>query len=87
MGTVTSNDGSTLKLSTPSGSTVTVTTTSSTTVSTVQQGSLSDLAAGQHVVVLGTTSNGTVTATSIREGAMDTGPGAAGGSGAPPSTS
>ena len=62
------------------GTAVTVTTSSSTDVSITKTGSVSDLKVGDTVVVRGKTSNGTITATTIREGAL----GGFGGFGGPP---
>ena len=76
-GTVTAFDGSTLTLTTTDGSTVQVTTSSSTTVSVVHTSTLADLAVGDSVRVMGSTgSDGTLTATAVREGADAMGPGA-----------
>lgn len=76
-GTVTAVDGSTLTVSTTDGSTVTVTTSSSTTVSVVHASTLADLAVGDTIRVMGSTgSDGTLTATAVREGADAMGPGA-----------
>ncbi len=65
------------------GTAVTVTTSSTTKVSVTKSGSVSDLKVGDQVVVRGKTSNGTITATNIREGALGGGlgfrPGAGGG--------
>jgi hypothetical protein len=71
------------------GTAVTVTTSGSTTVSVTKQGSVSDLKVGDQVVVRGKRSNGAITATNIREGALGggffgrRGAGGAGGTGAP----
>ncbi len=87
-GTVVSIDGSTITLTATDGSSVTVTTSSSTTVELVTQSSVSKLAVGDTVMVQGTTSGSTVTATEIREGQFGfgrpddaAGAGAAGGPG------
>jgi hypothetical protein len=70
-GTVSSINGSTLTITESDGTKVTVTTTGGTAVTTASSASVSDLAAGQTVEVSGTTaSDGTVTATAIREGAV-----------------
>ncbi len=85
-GQVTKVDGSTITLKSASGTTYVVTTSSSTTVTVEKTISLADLTTGEPVVVMGTTSNGVVTATQIRAGALggrDGGPGAMGGT--PPS--
>ncbi len=68
------------------GNAVTVTTTSSTEVTVSKPGSLSDLKVGDTIMVRGQDSNGTITATSIREGALvgfGGPPPGAGGDGAP----
>jgi hypothetical protein len=62
---------------------VTVNPSASTTVTTLQTISVSDLAVGQPVTIRGTTSNGTVTATAIQEGAAAFGQGGQGGQGGP----
>lgn len=69
-GTVKSVNESTFVVASSSGSTSTVTTSSSTTVTKQTAGTVSDLSVGEQVVVTGTTNNGVVTATSIREGAV-----------------
>jgi ABC-type Fe3+-hydroxamate transport system substrate-binding protein len=70
------------------GSTVAVTTSSATRVVVIQPASVANLAVGDTVVVTGTTTNGTVAATSIQGGAAGRGfgpggPGGPGGSGGP----
>jgi hypothetical protein len=81
-GTVASVNGSTLTLKTPSGSTITVTTSSTTTVTVVKTGAVGDLTVGEQIVVDGTTSNGTITATSIHAGSgLAGGPGGGNGPG------
>jgi hypothetical protein len=82
-GTVASVNGSTITLKTRSGSTVTVTTSSTTKVIVVKTGAVGDLTVGEQVVVGGTTSNGTITATNIQAGTLPTGPGGGNGSGGP----
>ncbi len=67
-GTVTSVHGDTLTLETADGSTVTVTAGDDTTVTVTQDGTLSDLAEGDSVVVSGETDGDQVTADSITEG-------------------
>lgn len=52
------------------GTVVTVTTSSSTKVNVTKDGTVSDLKVGDQVMVRGETNNGTITATSIREGAL-----------------
>jgi len=85
MGTVTAVNGSTITVQTTSGSSVTVSTSASTTVLVTKAGSVSDLTVGEQIMVRGTSSNGTVTATSIREGDVGPPPGAGSGSaGGPP---
>jgi len=81
VGTVESTDGSTVTVKTSSGSTVTVTTSSSTKVMVIKTGALSDLKVGDRIVVSGTTSDGTITATTIRTGSAGLGGGPGGGSG------
>jgi hypothetical protein len=68
-GTVTAVDGSTVTLATSSGTTVTVTASSTTAVEIDKTITVSQLKTGEQVVVSGTTSGSTVTATRIREGA------------------
>jgi hypothetical protein len=68
-GTVKSVNGSTIVVSSSTGSSSTITTSSSTTVTNVTPATVSDLSVGEQVVVSGTTNNGVVSATSIREGA------------------
>lgn len=83
-GTVKSIDGSTLTLTSASGSTVRVTASSATTIASVSKSTVGALAVGDQVVVNGTTTNGTVAATAIREGAGGGFPGGAGGMGGGP---
>jgi hypothetical protein len=78
-GTVAEVGSGSLTVTETNGTTVKVTTSSSTTVTTLQTIKVSDLAAGQTVTVRGTTTNGTVTATSIEEGAVPAGQGGPGG--------
>jgi len=69
-GTVTAVDGSTVTLELDDGSTVTVTTTDDTAVTTTDEASVSDLAEGDSLTVVGETDDdGNVAATSINEGA------------------
>lgn len=70
-GTIASIDGDTITLTLADGSTVKVTTSSTTTVTKTDTGTLSDLAKGDTVSVIGATdSNGAVTATTVSEGAL-----------------
>ena len=79
-GTVASINADTITITTRQGTSQTVTVTSATTYTKSTPGAVSDLRVGQSVAVTGTTgSNGTVTATAIREGS--TGLGARGGFG------
>jgi hypothetical protein len=80
-GTVAEVGSGSLTVTEPNGTTIKVTTSSSTTVTNLQTMKVSDLAPGQSVRVRGTTTNGTVTATSIEEGAVSIDQG---GPGAPP---
>jgi hypothetical protein len=69
-GTVTAVDGDTVTLELDDGSTVTVTTTDDTTVTTTDEASVSDLAEGDSLTVVGDADDdGNVAATSISEGA------------------
>jgi hypothetical protein len=68
-GTITGIDGDRITLKLADGSSVTVTSNSDTTVTTSKKSSVSDLAKGDAVTVSGTKeSDGTVSATSVREG-------------------
>ena len=78
-GSVTGVDGSTLTVKSSAGTTFTVTVSSSTTVTVDKTITLADLTAGEPVMVAGTTSNGVVTATTIRAGSSGFGPGGIGG--------
>lgn len=69
-GTVASVGNGTFTVTAVDGTAVTVTTSSSTTVSVTKTASVSDLKVGDEVVVRGKRSNGTITATNIREGAL-----------------
>ncbi len=69
-GTVASVGDGTFTVTSMDGTAVTVTTSSSTTVSVTRSASVSDLKVGDQVVVRGKRSNGTITATSIREGSL-----------------
>ena len=84
-GTVTAVDGDTVTLELEDGSTVTVTTTDDTTVTTTTDASVSDLAEGDSLTVVGEADDdGNVAATSISEGATGFGGGMGGGT--PPTT-
>ena len=83
-GTVAQVGSGALTVTESSGTTVAVKTSSSTTVTTVETIDVADLAVGQSVIVRGTTSNGTVTATAIETGALAADQGAPGAQGAPP---
>ncbi len=92
-GQVTAVDGSTLTVTGQDGTTYTVTASSTTTVTKTKTGSLSDLAVGDEVSVMGATgSDGTVAATRISEGALGGGfgggqfPGGRGQGGTSPTT-
>ncbi len=87
MGTVTAVNGSTITVQTTSGSSVTVSTSASTTVLVTKTGSVSDLTVGEQIMVRGTSSNGTITATSIREGDFGPPPGAGSGNAGGPGSS
>lgn len=63
-GTITAINGSAITVRTSSGSTK-VTTTSSTAVSVAKTGTVADIVAGDHVIVIGSTSGAKVTATQI----------------------
>jgi hypothetical protein len=76
-GTVAAVNGGTLTVTSADGTAVRVTTSSTTTVGVVKAISVQDLTVGQTVRVAGTTADGTVTATSIQEGAFTRGPGGA----------
>ncbi len=90
-GTVKSISGSDITLTTSAGKTVTVVTSSSTTVVKVAASEVSALKVGDTVHVMGSTSNGTVTATAITSGEFPIGgpgggpggPGGPGGAGGP----
>ncbi|MBK4349102.1 DUF5666 domain-containing protein [Lacisediminihabitans changchengi] len=77
-GTITGIDGDTITLKLTDGSTVKVTSSSDTTVTTSKTSSVSDLAKGDTITVSGTKdSDGNVTATTVREGDIGFGAGAA----------
>ena len=79
-GTVTAIDGDTVTLELDDGTTVTITTTDDTTVTTTDEASVSDLAEGDSLTVMGEADDdGNVAATSITEGATGIGGGMGGG--------
>ncbi|GAB3607860.1 hypothetical protein GCM10027413_32690 [Conyzicola nivalis] len=85
-GTVIAVDGDTVTIETSDGSTVTVTTTDDTTVTTTEDSSVSALAEGDSLTVVGEADDdGSVAATSISEGATGFGGGMGGGT--PPTDS
>jgi hypothetical protein len=70
-GTVAAIDGTSFTITATNGTSTKVTTTSSTQVTKEKTGSLQDLITGDQVTVIGPTgSDGTVTATAIRQGGM-----------------
>jgi hypothetical protein len=75
IGTVVSASSSQLVVKTQSGD-VTIKLTGDTTIDITSKGSASDLKAGEQVVVNGQTSNGTLTASTVRQGGV--GPGGGG---------
>ena len=84
-GTVTAVDGDVVTLELEDGSTVTITATDDTTVTTTDEASVSDLAEGDSLTVMGEAdADGNVAATSITEGASGFGGGMGGGT--PPGT-
>ncbi len=74
-GTVASVGNGTFTVTETGGTTVTVKTTATTIVTVVQPSSFAALEVGDSVGVSGTTTNGTVAATSIQSGSADFGPG------------
>jgi hypothetical protein len=71
VGTIKLVDGDTVYIQTPDGSVVAVKTTSGTRVSIARNGTVSQLSAGQTVIVTGTpASDGSVTASSISESTL-----------------
>jgi hypothetical protein len=87
MGTVTAVNGSTITVQSTSGSSVSVSTSASTIVLVTKTGSVSDLTVGEQIMVRGTSSSGTITATSIREGDVGPPPGAGSGNAGGPGSS
>lgn len=73
-GVVKAVTGTSFTMTTAAGATLTVTTSSATTVTVVTPGSLGALKVGDQVNVNGTTSDSTVTATSVRAGEVGFGP-------------
>lgn len=67
VGTIVSADSSQLVVKTQTGN-VTVKLTGSTAIEITAKGTVSDLKTGEQVVVSGTTSNGTLTADTVRQG-------------------
>jgi hypothetical protein len=74
VGTIVSADSSQLVVKTQTGN-VTVKLTGSTAIEINTKGTVSDLKTGEQVVVNGTTSNGTLTADTVRQGAAGPGGG------------
>jgi hypothetical protein len=74
VGTIVSADSSQLVVKTQTGN-VTVKLTGSTAIEINAKGTVSDLKTGEQVVVNGTTSNGTLTADTVRQGAAGPGGG------------
>jgi hypothetical protein len=86
-GTVKSISGTTLTVAQNDGTTKTVTTSGATTISVIKAVTISDLATGQPVVVLGpANSDGTVNATAVEQGVAGFGGRFGGGRGGPPGT-
>ena len=84
-GSVVSVDGDTVVIESSDGTQVTITTSTDTSVTTTEESSVSELAEGDTVTVIGETDDdGNVTATSISEG--ETGFGGGGMGGTPPTT-
>lgn len=73
-GVVQSVGDGTLTITSREGSTVTVTTSSSTEITIAETGTVADLQVGDQIMVMGTESDGTITATKIREGGRPGGP-------------
>ncbi|MEU0091031.1 hypothetical protein [Kribbella sp. NPDC006257] len=74
IGTVVSANDTQLVVKTQNGD-VTVKLTGDTTIDITSKGTAGDLKAGEQVVVSGQTSNGTLTATTVRQGGTGFGPG------------
>jgi hypothetical protein len=83
-GTITAIDGDVLTVESTDGAEVQVTLTADTTVSLNRVIALGDLATGDTVLVMGTTTDATVAATTIRRGDLPTGGFAGGPGGTPP---
>lgn len=84
VGTIASIDGSTLVVETSDGESVTVTATDDTTITVTEELTVADLATGDTITVTGTTTDATVSATSIRKGELGMGGGFGGPGMAPP---
>jgi hypothetical protein len=74
IGTVVSASSSQLVVKTQNGD-VTVKLTGDTSIETTTKGTAGDLKAGEQVIVSGQTSDGTLTATTVRQGGLSGGPG------------
>jgi hypothetical protein len=83
-GKVASVDGSTFTVTAFDGSTVTVSTTAQTTVDVTKTASLSEIKVGDTISATGADSNGVVTATTVRIGAVPFGGFGRGRQGVPP---
>lgn len=83
-GTISSIDGSTLKVKSSSGTTYTVTTSSSTAVEKAAASTVSSIASGDHVMVMATGSGSTVTARNITDSGTSSTPNGTGPAGAGP---
>ncbi len=77
-GEITAIDGTTITLD-ADGDTYTVSTSDNTEVSETVEGSVTDIAVGDTIVVIGEVADGAVTAESISEGGLGGGPGGPGG--------
>jgi hypothetical protein len=83
VGTIASIDGSTFVVETSDGGSVTVTASDDTTITVTKQLTMDDLATGDTITVTGTTSDATVSASSIRKGELGVGGGFGGPGGGP----